>query len=72
MLVGCVTMHLARASRPKLGQTTTGQQMKTNREKNQEYDAQERLNQLLTPVVNYNWQPLEAIVRKWLVSVPTN
>lgn len=38
--------------------------MKTNREKNQEYDARQQAKQRPKEPV-YNFEPLEQVVRKW-------
>jgi len=39
--------------------------MKTNKEKNQEFDAKQK-ERVRPKGPTYNWQPLEAVIRKWI------
>ena len=39
--------------------------MKTNREKNLEHDAQQQ-SKVRPKQPEYNWKPLETVVRKWM------
>ena len=38
--------------------------MKTNKEKNQEYDARAQARVRPAPK-EYNWEPLDAVIRQW-------
>jgi hypothetical protein len=51
--------------------TTTGTAMKTNKEKNLEYDAKmaERMRPKQT---EYNWKPLEEVIRQWVLNSKAN
>jgi hypothetical protein len=39
--------------------------MKTNKEKNQEFDAKQK-ERVRPKGPTYNWQPLEAVIRQWI------
>jgi hypothetical protein len=39
--------------------------MKTNKEKNQEFDAKQKVR-VRPKGPTYNWQPLEAVIRQWI------
>ena len=39
--------------------------MKTNKEKNQEFDAKQKAR-VRPKGPTYNWQPLEAVIRQWI------
>jgi hypothetical protein len=44
--------------------TTTGTEMKTNKEKNLEHDA--RMQEKQRPKQpEYNWEPLDAVIKQW-------
>ena len=42
-----------------------GTAMKTNREKNQEYDAKQQAK-VRPQQPEYNWQPLQEVINKWV------
>jgi hypothetical protein len=39
--------------------------MKTNKEKNQEFDAKQK-ERVRPKGTVFNWQPLEAVIRQWI------
>jgi hypothetical protein len=47
--------------------TTTGTEMKTNKEKNLAHDA--KMQERMRPKQpEYNWEPLEAVIRQWILN----
>lgn len=45
---------------------TNKNNMKTNKEKNQAHDARQQERVRPAPK-DYNWQPLEAVIRQWIL-----